>query len=512
MTGTAVPEAPGTAPEGGPDLGVGRVERRTGKSLRRLAARGTIINAGFLIALQALGLIKGFVVASFLSPSDYGVWGLLVISLGTLLWLSQIGIDDKYLQQDYPDQEEAFQVAFTLETLLCLFFIVILFIAVPLFALAYGTTKVIAPGLCLSLALLAVPLQTPIWVFYRRMDYMKQRTLQALDPLTGFVVAVVLALAGFGYWSLVIGQVCGSWVAALAAWKASPYPLRFRRVGKTIREYVSFSWPLFLGSASGVLVAQVPIFFAQRFDGLTAVAAITLAGTISVYAAHMDDVVTNTLYPAICAVKDRTDLLFESFTKSNRMAVLWGMPVGIGIVLFTPDLVHYVIGDKWQFAVPLVQIFGLIAGLNQIGFNWSAFYRAVGRTRPLAVAGALMVVVTLSVAVPLLISDGIKGFGVGMAIATYVAVWIRVFFLTRLFPGFDVARHIVTALIPTAVAGVTVVLLRHVDGSLPGAAGAILELVVFLVVLVTTTFMTQRSLMREFLGYLGRAGSSPAPA
>jgi O-antigen/teichoic acid export membrane protein len=492
-------------------VGHGRASIRPGTSIRRIAARGTIINAGFLVGLQALGLIRGFIVAIFLSPKDYGIWGLLVISLGTLLWLSQIGIDDKYIQQDYEDQEEAFQVAFTLETILCLFFLLLIFLIVPLFALAYGTTRIIAPGLVLGLAMLAVPLQTPIWVFYRRMDYMKQRALQALDPLTGFVLAVGLAVAGFGYWSLVIAQVAGAWVAALVALRISPYKLRFRRVGAHIREYLSFSWPLLLGSSAGVIVAQVPILVAQRVDGVTAVAAVTLAGTISIYASHMDDVVTNTLYPAICAVKDRVDLLFESFTKSNRMAILWGMPVGIGIVLFTPDLVHYVIGHKWDYAIQLVQIFGLIAGLNQIGFNWTAFYRAIGKTRPLAIVGSIMVVVTLASAVPLLVTDGIKGFGIGMAISTYAAVCIRVYFLGKLFPDFDIARHSAQALVPTVVAGGLVLVVRAVDGGIPGVAGAILELLLYVAALAGTTFTTQRTLVREFIGYL-RSARVPATA
>jgi O-antigen/teichoic acid export membrane protein len=470
-----------------------------------------MVNAAFLLGLQVLGLLKGFVVAAFLTPADYGIWGLLVISLGTLLWLSQIGIDDKYIQQDHPDQEEAFQIAFTLETILCFFFLGLIALAVPLFALAYGTTKIIVPGLLLGLAMPAVALQTPIWVFYRRMDFVKQRTLQALDPVAGFVVAVSLAIAGMGYWSLVIGQLAGSWLAGIVAARVSPYKLRFRKVGGALREYASFSWPLFLGAASGVIVAQVPILVAQRHLGIYAVGALTLAGTISVYAGHMDDVVTNTLYPAICAVRDRADLLFESFSKSNRLAMLWGVPVGVGIVLFVPDLVHYVIGDQWAYAVPLVQVFGLIAGLNQIGFNWSAFYRAVGKTRPLAWAGAVMVAVTLALAVPLLLTDGIKGFAIGMAGATYVAVCVRIFFLNRLFPGFDLATHIGRALVPSAAGGALIVLLRQIDGGLPGEAGAIFELVIFLAAVIAVSLLVERRLVRELVGYLRRS-VLPAPA
>ena len=38
------------------------------------------------------------------------------MSLGTLVWLKQVGIGDKYIQQDEGDQERAFQKAFTLES------------------------------------------------------------------------------------------------------------------------------------------------------------------------------------------------------------------------------------------------------------------------------------------------------------------------------------------------------------------------------------------------------------
>ena len=39
---------------------------------------------------------------------------------------------------------------------------------------------------------------------------------------------------------------------------------------------------------------------------------------------------TNTLYPAICAVRDRKDVLFEAFVKSNRLALMWALPFGFG--------------------------------------------------------------------------------------------------------------------------------------------------------------------------------------
>ena len=38
-------------------------------------------------------------------------------------------------------------------------------------------------------------------------------------------------------------------------------------------------------------------------------------------------------------------------------------------------------------------MFALIAAADQLGFNWTAFYRALGRTRPIAVVNVTMAVV-----------------------------------------------------------------------------------------------------------------------
>lgn len=477
--------------------------------MRVRAARGTAINAAFNVGLQLLGFLRGFIVAGFLTAMDYGVWGLLVISLGTLLWLAQIGVDDKYVQQDHPDQERAFRIAFTLQSMLALLFMVIMAVGVPLFALAYHQHAIVAPGLVLALAMPAVALQTPNWVHYRNMDYLKQRRLQVWDPITSFVVTVALAVAGLGYWAIVIGTLAGSYASAFVAVRNSPYRLGFAYDKGSIKEYVRFSWPLMATSASGVLIAQIPILIAQRQLGTAAVGAITLAGTISLYANRVDDIITNTLYPVICRVTDRADLLFESFTKSNRLALMWGAACGAAIALFADDLVHFVLGDRWKFAVPVIQIVAIAAGLNQFGFNWTAFYRAIGRTRPIALSGVVMLVAVMAITIPLIYSDGLKGYAIGMAAATGVLLLVRCWYLVRLFPTVSLLSHTLRAIAPTVPAVLAVLLARHIASGTRTPLQVSVELALYGVVLAGGVFVLERKLLREVLGYLRGRVAAP---
>ncbi|TML02013.1 MAG: hypothetical protein E6G41_15890, partial [Actinobacteria bacterium] len=315
-----------------------------GTSLRRKAARGTIINGAFLVALNTLGLARGFLLAGFLSTGDYGVWGVLSVAVAGLFWFKDVGVPDKYVQQDEADQELAFQRAFTMEAAMTGIFTVIVALAIPLIGLAYGQWKIVAPALATLLACPAVVLQTPVWVHYRSMEFAKQRTLQAIDPVLGFVVMVALAVAGFGYWALVIGTVVGAWAAAAVCVAKSPYPLRLRYDRGTLREYYTFSWPLFLGQGARFLNIQVYLLTGTRVLGLSGVGYVTLASQISNYTNKVDQILASTMYPAVCAVRERRDLLFESFVKSNRLALLWGIPFGVGVALFAGDLVQFGIG------------------------------------------------------------------------------------------------------------------------------------------------------------------------
>jgi O-antigen/teichoic acid export membrane protein len=475
--------------------------------LRRIAARGTIVNAAFNVGLDTLNLLRGLIVAALLVPSEYGVWTVLVIAIGTLGLLKEGVIGDKFVQQDEHDQERAFQRAFTLEAILNGLLLVLIAVALPLFAIAYGESEILAPGFVLLIAIPAATLQSPLWIFYRQMRFLEQRRLQALDPVAAFVVTVPLAAMGAGFWSLVIGTVAGRIVSAAATVHASPYRLGFVFEREGLREYMSFSGPLFVATASRVAGVQVLVFAGEAKLGLAGAGMIGLASSIRAYGDRVDAIVTQTLYPAICAVRDRNDLLFEAFVKSNRLGLMWGMPFGIALALFAPDLVELVYGEEWEPAVGLIQAFGLIAAINHVGYNWTAFFRARGETGPIGVMGVVGVFTMGGIATPLLLAEGLDGLIAGIAIGAAIMIAGRVWYLSRLFPGFQILVHSARAIAPSIPAAGMVLALRAVTDLDRTAALALGELALYAVVTAAATWALERALLREMAGYLR---SSPA--
>lgn len=480
-------------------------------SMRQAVARGTLVNGAFLTIVSALGMLKGLIVAGFLTREEYGIWGILIVTLATLLWIRDVGIGDKYIQQDEEDQEAAFQKAFTLELIVTAGFALFALALVPVLALLYGRGDLVAPGLVMAGTLALGVLATPVWVFYRRMDFVRQRLLQAVDPIVAFAATVALAASGAGYWSLVLGAAAGVAAGGLVAVIASPYRLRLRYDRGSARSYLTFSWPLVVESGAGIVIAQGSVIAGNATLGVAGVGAITLASTISMFTDRVDHIVTATLYPAICAMRERVDLLLEVFVKSNRLALMWGIPFGVALTLFAGDLVRFGLGDEWEPAVGLLQVFGVAAAAGHLAFNWNAFYRARGDTKPLAVVSVLTAISFLAVPVPLLALEGLDGFAIGIAVMTAVAVAGRTFYVIRLFPGFAMARHAARAAAPTVPAVAVVLLARLVESGDRTVAVALGELALYAVVTIAATLLFERALLREALGYL-RPTRAPGPS
>lgn len=486
-----------------------RLRQLTQGSLRRAAARGVFINSGFSIGLQGLSVIRGLVVARFLSPRDYGVWAIIVIGYSALAVLKQVGIADKYIQQDDPDEEGAFQRAFTLEAMVTGGFWLLLMAVTPLIALAYREPRIIAPGL---VALLAMPggiLETPIWVYTRRMDFKRQRILGAVDPLAGMIVTIAVAAAGGGYWCFVAGNVAGTWLGAAVILRHAPYPIRLRYDRAVARQYIGFSRPIFFANLSRVFLLQGTTLVARSAIGVAGIGAMSLGNTIRNYTEFADGIVSQTMYPAVCAVKDRVDLLYESFVKSNRVALMWGAPFGLGAVLFAPDFVHYVIGDRWHNAVFLFQAIGLTSAIGHIAFNWDDYIRARGDTRPMMRYGWIGLAGWTAAPIPLMLTHGLHGYAYGLGVVTLVNLSVRTYYMTRLFSGFSMLPHGLRAITPAVAALGLVVALRGLEPTTRTPALVLAEVATFGIAVVVFTSLIERTLVKEAFGYL-RARAQPS--
>src|SRR3954466_2436080 len=466
--------------------------------LRRRTARGAIVNGLFLGGAEGLVLVQGLIVTVLLGPQAIGLYGIVAVTAMTIVALKRVGIDEAFVQQSEEGQEEEFQRAFTLELALSAAFALAIAISAPIVANAYDDDRLVALTLAVAYLPLAFALQAPTWIFFRRMDFLKQRLLQAIVPVVTVCVTLPLAASGVGVWSLVIGPFVGNAAGCIAAIVASPYRLRLRFDADARRRYFAFSWPIFVNAAALLVVQQGQLLAFSLHSGLAAVGYITLAFTLTRYADRADQIVATTIYPAICAVRDRLPTLEELFEKSNRLTMVWALPFCAGFVLFAPDLVHLILGEKWVPAIVLLQGLAAAAAIEQVGYNWFSFYRARGNPRPQAVESVVMVVAFLGLAIPGLIAWGSAGFVWGRIAGALTMLVVRRLYIRRLLPNVRLLTLALRGLAPVAAGAAVAYGARLLlwGGERP-ALQAVAEVVLFVGVTAAVTWLVERRLLRE---------------
>jgi O-antigen/teichoic acid export membrane protein len=484
------------------------------QELRRRTVRGALTNALFLGGAELIVLAQGLIVTALLGPKAIGLYGIVTTTATTIVALRRVGIDEGFVRQTEERQEEEFQRAFTLELIVGAAFSLVLVIAAPIVTVAYGDHRLLLLMLAVAYLPLAFALQAPTWIFFRRMDFLRVRALQGLVPLVTFAVAVPLVIAGVGVWSLVIGPFVGNVVAATAAMVLSPYRLRLRFDREARRRYLRFSWPILVSSAALLLVQQGQVFAFDEHGGLAAAGFITLAFTLTRYADRADQIIATTIYPAICVVRDRIDTMREIFVTSNRVALTWVLPFCAGFVLFGPDLVRFVLGHKWQPAVLLLQGLAGAAAIQQLGYNWFSFYRAVGDSKRQAVEAAVVAVSFLALAVPALFIWGFGGFVAGRIAGALIALMVRRHYVRKLL-GIELLTLGARAALPVAGGVLAVLALRAGVWSGPRTgAQAVVEIVLLVGTVALLTWVAERGMVRELVEQvrLGRrAEVEPAP-
>jgi O-antigen/teichoic acid export membrane protein len=468
------------------------------KELRQRTARGAVLNAFFMGGSQLLALLQGLIAAALLGPVAIGLYGVVSTTALTLVELKRVGIDEAFVQQSEPDQESEFQKAFTVELTISVVVSAVIVLLAPILAAIYGDWQLLPLTLAVAYLPVGFALQAGTWVFFRQMDFLRVRALQAITPVVSFVVAVPLLVAGVGVWSLVIGPFVGTVIGVAATLKVSPYPLRVRVDPAARRRYLRFSWPIFVSAAALLAVQQGQLLAFDAVTGLEGVGFVTLAFALTRYADRADQIVATTIYPAICAVADRIATLEELFVKSGRLTLMWVGAFCAGLILFAPDLVHLILGDEWEPAIVVIQGLAAAAALQQLGYSWFAFYRARGDTRPQAVEATVMVAAFALLALPPLFAWGEEGFAWGRVASVLPVLVVRRIFVRRLLPGVSLLRLGARAALPIVLGVLPPLAVRLATwGGERGGWQALAEIALWLAATVCATWLLERRLLAE---------------
>ena len=326
-----------------------------------------VVRATFWAALETAGaqgaaFLFFVVFARLLSPSEFGVYALAMAVVSAVNMILFQGFGDGLIQGDRLD-DEATSTAFWTNMALGVAMLLALQV-VAAGASAFSAEPMLGPViawlslLCLPRALVSVHSA----LFRRTLDLRIFAIRTVLGSVAGGLVGVVLALAGYGVWALVVSQFVQSVLIALIMWHSTPWRPRFLFSVPAFHKLFQFSRHFM---AASVITSCIDDF-GSILVGLTM--DITAVGTYSVALRVMRALIILAMtplqlvmMPALSRVADNRRRFGAAYSEMVLMAATAWLPAASGLGLAAPQLIPAVFGPQWVGAAPVIQAMSFAA-------------------------------------------------------------------------------------------------------------------------------------------------------
>jgi polysaccharide transporter, PST family len=474
-----------------------RSVRGTGVSFLAQAAR---------FALQAASMV---VLARLLTPDDYGIVAMALVVIGLAQVFRDAGLSTATVQRDQLTRAQVDSL-FWINLAVSAAITAAVLVSAPLVAAFYRTPELTAVTAWLSATFLISGVSIQQDALLRRyMQFGSLAAVQIASQSVTFAVAVMLALLGYGYWSLVAGSLCGALASTVLTVYLCPLLPRRPHRGAGVRDMLVFGGRVTAFDFVNYFARTSDNIVVGRFIGADALGLYSRAYNLFMLPiTQIRAPLSQVALPAMSALHTEPAQYRQFYTRMLEAMAVLTVPLGVYCLFQGAFVVRVLLGPQWIQMTATFRILA-IAGILQacvstVGLVLVSLGRPDRQLR-LGIANTLVVLAGILLGVPY----GIEGVATGYVIANYLIFLptLRYSYAGSPLRVTDFMRTVAPAL---AASGAAAVVGFGTSMLLPdqSVAGGFLVLVVF--GLVYSGVILSRSSVRASLRLLVRRSQPEA--
>ena len=382
------------------------------------------------VTIQLIRLLTVAVLARFLTPADYGA-AAIAIALATFApTVADMGIGSALVQA-----QTASRLVRSTAFWASIGFGIGLFVLIAAAAEPVGrflgesqiTEMVVAGGLTLAIYSVGSTSQA---MFMRELRFRSIELRNWLALLTGAVIAIIAAANGAGPWALVLQQVVYMTCLVIALWWRPGWRPTLSFSGSVFRELASFAIRIAGGRWARLIELLVLALLIGKLASVPELGAWTFAMSMVILPLTLIAIPTaEVLFSAFSRLQDQPERMSALWLDSIAYLAAVLLPLLLGLIVISPDLIPVVFGSRWEVSVGVVQILSvyvIIRGLQAWG---SVYMDAIGRPE-VTLWTQLASLCLTPVGVVIGVHWGIEGVAVCFVACQLIAVEIPMFVIT----------------------------------------------------------------------------------
>ena len=382
------------------------------------------------LSFRLVGIVSTLVLVRVLSPSDFGLFGLVTGASAVLDTLSQLSLQIALLRMPAPSKAH-FDTAWTLGILRALLFALMLAGCATFLSDFVHDARLQAICYALAAIIFLQGFENIALVEYQReFRYDKVFLYQLAGKLSGFVIGLAAAFLLRNYWALVIGTAVQRLFVIPLGYGMRPYRPRFDL--SEWRHFFHFSKWLMVTNTLWVVDGSMIMFVLGRIVGASGIGLYQIANQVgSLPASEIAAPIRDPAAAGYARASKAPDLMRESFLENLGLLVAVVMPLSLGIAVMAEPITLIFLGAKWAAAAPVMAYCALFALFDCIAHFPGALYIVLDRQRALV----YVLAVTLAIRVPAVIIAAKLGGMTGAMMALTASAFLNMFIWNAAVPA-----------------------------------------------------------------------------
>jgi O-antigen/teichoic acid export membrane protein len=374
------------------------------KNLGGHSARGGVVTLTAQVLKFAIATAATIVLARLLTPQDYGLIGMVVIITNFVGMFQYMGLSTatmRWSELNHQQVSTLFWFNLTMSATIMLLTIA----SAPLLAWFYKEPRLIGItiGYAISILLTGLYIQHEA-ILSRQMRFASIAVVEIGAHAIGFGSAIVAALYGARYWSLVINQIVMTVVTVAGVWMVCKWrpSLPSRRSG--VRSMLSYG-----GNLTGF---NVMTYLARNLDNAL-IGKVWGGYQLGLYSRAYQMLLTPmqqinaplvaVAVPALSRLADSPERYRGAYLKILEKIAMVTMP-GVVFMIATSDwLVVFLLGAQWRESGRIFMFLGMAAIVQPVARTVLWLFTTQGRAREMfhwGIIGAAIAIVSIVAGLP----------------------------------------------------------------------------------------------------------------
>ncbi len=344
-----------------------------------VAIQGTAWRYASYFGGKLMVFLSTLVLARLLSPEDFGVVGYALASIAFLDIASDLGMAEAVVfhKEDSRTNSTAFWVSLGIG----FFLFALSWVIAPYLAIYFKDDRVIPVFRAITLTFPATALgSTHDALLRKQLAFGKTAVPEFLRALTKGVVSVLLAIWGFGAWSLVWGQVGGTFVASIVLWIITTWRPTFEFDVAKAKALIAYGLKYIGTDVLSVLLLNLDYLLIGRYLGAASLGIYVLAYRVpELLILQFARILSKVTFPIYTKMRDIPGGMARGFGKATGYVSLLTVPMGIGLLVIARPFTLIFLTDKWESAIPVMQGIAIYCLFLSLIHNTSSVYKALGK-------------------------------------------------------------------------------------------------------------------------------------